>query len=97
MQYVITIRRRLATTCLTKSGHALGYSARYECHDVPWLVSHELRHALRMSRINVAIGVENQFSTVFVTLPLSNNLHIYSFLNCAGNEHTAKRALAKWC
>jgi len=51
-------------------------------------ICHQLRHPLRMRPVDVAVGIEDQFSAVAVPLPLGNHLHVDPFLDCACNEHS---------
>ena len=96
LPYIFTLA--LATTsCCRRTQKTLRRPIAGECHHVVRLLgSHELRHALRVDWIHVRIRIQNQFPAVSVALPFSDNLHVYTFLNCTGNEHPAKRALAKW-
>src|SRR5438128_3903037 len=46
----------------------------FHCNNVLWFgVCHQLRHALRMNAVDVAVGVENQFAPVFVPLPFCDH------------------------
>ena len=43
-----------------------------------------------MHRIYVAIGLQDQFAAVAVSLPLGDDLNVNTFLDCAGDEHSAQ-------
>jgi len=46
-------------------------------HDViPGVVHHQSRHALRVAAVNMAVGLEDQLTAVFIPLPFGNHFHI---------------------
>lgn len=49
----------------------------------------------RVNRINVRVGVQNQFAAVFMPLPLGDHFDVNSTLDCAGDEHATQRTLTK--
>ena len=58
--------------------------------DVGFSILDKLRHPLGMQRVDVAVGVENQFPAVSVALPLGNHLYVDTALNCTRDKHSTQ-------
>src|SRR5438552_12032970 len=50
-------------------------------HVVRLAIRHQLRHTLRVNAVDVAVCVQDQFSSVAVALPLRDDLHVNPLLN----------------
>ena len=49
-----------------------------------------------MGAVHVAIGVENEFAAVLVSLPFGDHLHINGALDGARDKHPPERTLTEW-
>src|SRR5262249_31253084 len=62
-------------------------------HVLSFDVVHQLRHALRMGRVDVAVGLKDQLPAITMTLPFADHLHVDSLLDRSCDEHPAQTAV----
>src|SRR6266478_7006772 len=56
-------------------------------------IGHQLRHALRVNAVDVAVRIQDQFAAVAMALPFGDDFDINAKLDCASDEHAAQRSL----